>query len=156
MRKLLLTVAGSAFLATGLVTPAQAATPDFANCTEANEAGYYNIPASSPVYKKKFDRDGDGVGCDHPDPTKRGTYIHPETAPAPKPAPEPAPAPNPVPKPAPKPVEETPAPAPDVEGPTAETGYAATDNTGVALAGGAALLLAGGAVTVAGVRSSRR
>ena len=27
MRKLLLTVAGSAFLATGLVTPAQAATP---------------------------------------------------------------------------------------------------------------------------------
>ena len=85
---------GLALLAGWSKTPAQAATPDFANCTEANEAGYYNIPASSPVYKKKFDRDGDGIGCDHPDPTKRGTYIHPETAPAPKPAPEPAPAPR--------------------------------------------------------------
>jgi LPXTG-motif cell wall-anchored protein len=49
--------------------PATAVAEDgtaFANCTEAYEHGYANIPASSPYYGKHLDRDGDGIGCDKP------------------------------------------------------------------------------------------
>lgn len=38
----------------------------FDNCTEAYLAGYANIPAGSPMYAKKLDRDHDGTACDQP------------------------------------------------------------------------------------------
>ena len=158
MRTIAAPIVGGALLAAGLGlgAPAANAVPVFQNCSEANAAGYYNIPASGPVYRLKFDRDRDGVGCDHPDPTKRGTYIHPDE-PAPKPNPEPRPNPDPKPEPAPKPnpqPDTNPAPP---QGPVSETGYVATpDRTGLALAGGSALLLAGGLVTLTGARATRR
>jgi len=34
----------------------------FANCKEANDAGYYDITRDSPYYGKHLDRDGDGDG----------------------------------------------------------------------------------------------
>ncbi|MER6180910.1 excalibur calcium-binding domain-containing protein [Streptomyces sp. NPDC001652] len=38
----------------------------FANCTEAYENGYANIPESDEHYGTHLDRDGDGIGCDSP------------------------------------------------------------------------------------------
>ncbi|GAA0640870.1 hypothetical protein GCM10009535_17480 [Streptomyces thermocarboxydovorans] len=38
----------------------------FANCTEAYNNGYSNIPAGDQHYAKRLDRDGDGIGCDKP------------------------------------------------------------------------------------------
>lgn len=40
------------------------ATQYFANCTEAHNAGVYNIPSTDPRYQPKFDRDGDSIGCE--------------------------------------------------------------------------------------------
>ncbi len=39
----------------------------YANCTAAYQAGVSDIPASSPDYAKKLDRDNDGVGCETKD-----------------------------------------------------------------------------------------
>ena len=36
----------------------------FANCKEANDAGYYDITRDSPYYGKHLDRDGDGIACE--------------------------------------------------------------------------------------------
>lgn len=36
----------------------------FANCTAAREAGYEDIPSSSPYYGPWLDRDNDGIGCE--------------------------------------------------------------------------------------------
>ena len=36
----------------------------FENCTAAREAGYTNIPSTSPLYGPHLDRDKDGYGCD--------------------------------------------------------------------------------------------
>lgn len=44
--------------------PQAPATPVFANCAEANNAGYYDIPATSPVYRPKLDGNHDGVACE--------------------------------------------------------------------------------------------
>lgn len=46
--------------------PAQQApaTPMFANCTKANNAGYYDIPSTSPAYRSKLDGNHDGVACE--------------------------------------------------------------------------------------------
>lgn len=41
-----------------------ATTTAFANCTEARAAGQENIPASSPYYAAKLDRDKDGIACE--------------------------------------------------------------------------------------------
>ncbi|NNN35087.1 excalibur calcium-binding domain-containing protein [Streptomyces sp. S3(2020)] len=38
----------------------------FANCTEAYENGYANIPEGDEHYGTHLDRDGDGIGCDSP------------------------------------------------------------------------------------------
>jgi hypothetical protein len=35
------------------------------NCTEAHDAGVYDIPESSSAYKSSQDADGDGVACEH-------------------------------------------------------------------------------------------
>ncbi len=49
--------------------PQQQAAPKqekvhFANCTDANNAGYYDITPDSPAYASHLDRDGDGVACE--------------------------------------------------------------------------------------------
>ena len=46
--------------------PALAATNSagYKNCAEAAAAGVYNIPASSPDYRKALDSDGDGIACE--------------------------------------------------------------------------------------------
>ena len=36
----------------------------FENCTEAFDAGVFNIPSSDPSYQKKLDGDSDGVACE--------------------------------------------------------------------------------------------
>ncbi len=36
----------------------------FANCKEANDAGFYDITRDSPYYGKHLDRDGDGIACE--------------------------------------------------------------------------------------------
>lgn len=36
----------------------------FANCTEAFEAGVFDIKRSDPSYQPKLDRDGDGIACE--------------------------------------------------------------------------------------------
>lgn len=36
----------------------------FANCTEAFEAGVFNIRRSDPSYQNKLDRDNDGIACE--------------------------------------------------------------------------------------------
>lgn len=36
----------------------------FANCTEAFEAGVFNIKRSDPSYQNKLDRDNDGIACE--------------------------------------------------------------------------------------------
>lgn len=36
----------------------------FANCTEAFDAGVFNIKRSDPSYQSKLDRDNDGIACE--------------------------------------------------------------------------------------------
>lgn len=36
----------------------------FANCTEAFDAGVFNIKRSDPSYQNKLDRDNDGIACE--------------------------------------------------------------------------------------------
>lgn len=36
----------------------------FPNCAAAHLAGVYNIPSSSPAYRNRQDRDGDGWACE--------------------------------------------------------------------------------------------
>ena len=36
----------------------------FENCTEAFEAGVFNIKRSDPSYRNKLDRDNDGIACE--------------------------------------------------------------------------------------------
>ncbi|MCM3687082.1 excalibur calcium-binding domain-containing protein [Kocuria rosea] len=60
--------AGMAVLAaagfTGLSMAPASAAQMFQNCTEANNAGLYNIPVTSPAYSPDLDRGGDGVACE--------------------------------------------------------------------------------------------
>lgn len=68
----------------GVVLSALAATPahaaPFANCTEANQAGVYDIPVWDARYTPAQDRDRDGLACESPQ-VAGGT-----TVPAPQPA----------------------------------------------------------------------
>lgn len=36
----------------------------YGNCTEAEEAGHFNISVSSPFYNPALDGDNDGVACE--------------------------------------------------------------------------------------------
>lgn len=36
----------------------------FANCTEAFEAGVFDIPRNNPSYERRLDRDNDGIACE--------------------------------------------------------------------------------------------
>jgi Excalibur calcium-binding domain len=38
--------------------------PVYRNCTEAHNAGVYNIPKGDPAYWPDGDRDGDGFACE--------------------------------------------------------------------------------------------
>lgn len=80
----LLAVAAAVGLSALTASPANALS--FENCTEAHAAGYYNIPASSPLYRIDLDGNADGVACE--DSSKPIG-----TVPAPEPAPSPAPSP---------------------------------------------------------------
>lgn len=38
--------------------------PQFTNCSQARAAGYSNIRVGEPGYRRRMDRDGDGVACE--------------------------------------------------------------------------------------------
>lgn len=44
--------------------PAPTNGQEFANCTEAFNAGVYDIERADPAYMEKLDRDGDGLACE--------------------------------------------------------------------------------------------
>ncbi|HFK1742003.1 excalibur calcium-binding domain-containing protein [Bacillus thuringiensis] len=48
----------------------------FANCTDANIAGYYDITPDSPAYASHLDRDGDGVACERNKGHKKSSKKH--------------------------------------------------------------------------------
>ncbi|PGM88141.1 excalibur calcium-binding domain-containing protein [Bacillus cereus] len=48
----------------------------FANCTDANNAGYYDIAPDSPAYASHLDRDGDGVACERNKGHKKSSKKH--------------------------------------------------------------------------------
>lgn len=55
----------AALLGPGVATATPAlAGPPYKNCSEAHADGRYNIPSDDPAYQDKFDRDGDGYGCE--------------------------------------------------------------------------------------------
>ncbi|MGX5447108.1 excalibur calcium-binding domain-containing protein [Bacillus thuringiensis] len=61
--------------------PQQQAAPKqekvhFANCTDANNAGYYDITPDSPAYASHLDRDGDGVACERNKGHKKSSKKH--------------------------------------------------------------------------------
>ena len=45
----------------------------FANCKEANDAGFYDITRDSPYYGKHLDRDGDGIACEREKVVRKST-----------------------------------------------------------------------------------
>jgi hypothetical protein len=53
---------------TGLVLAPTAAAyeygPVYATCSDANDAGVYDIPEDDPAYWPDGDRDGDGYACE--------------------------------------------------------------------------------------------
>jgi hypothetical protein len=53
--------AAAALLFAGAAGAQQAPFP---NCSAARDAGYSNIPSSSPYYGVWLDRDRDGIGCE--------------------------------------------------------------------------------------------
>lgn len=60
------TLIGAACLATVVAigtAPVASAVP-FKNCTQARDAGYEDIPASSDYYGEHLDSDLDGIGCE--------------------------------------------------------------------------------------------
>ncbi|TKJ02429.1 excalibur calcium-binding domain-containing protein, partial [Bacillus cereus] len=61
--------------------PQQQAAPKqekvhFANCTDANNAGYYDIAPDSPAYASHLDRDGNGVTCERNKGHKKSSKKH--------------------------------------------------------------------------------
>ncbi|MDT3498927.1 excalibur calcium-binding domain-containing protein, partial [Bacillus toyonensis] len=48
----------------------------YANCTDANNAGYYDITPDSPAYASHLDRDGDGVACERNKGHKKSSKKH--------------------------------------------------------------------------------
>lgn len=40
--------------------------PVYATCSDAHDAGVYNIPQDDPAYWPDGDRDGDGYACERP------------------------------------------------------------------------------------------
>ncbi|EJP84065.1 excalibur calcium-binding domain-containing protein [Bacillus cereus] len=67
--------------ATANTAPQQQAAPKqenvhFANCTDANNAGYYDITPDSPAYASHLDRDGDGVACERNKGHKKSSKKH--------------------------------------------------------------------------------
>lgn len=58
-------IAVAALLGAGLaLAPVATAQAPFANCTDARNAGYENIPSNSPYYGPWLDKDNDGIGCE--------------------------------------------------------------------------------------------
>jgi hypothetical protein len=49
---------------TGLSMAPASAAQMFQNCSEAQAAGYYNIPIGSPAYSPDLDGNSDGVACE--------------------------------------------------------------------------------------------
>jgi hypothetical protein len=58
------TIAAALTLAALVGAPAAVAEAPFRNCSEARDAGYSDIPASSDYYWSGGDRDGDGIACE--------------------------------------------------------------------------------------------
>jgi Excalibur calcium-binding domain len=40
--------------------------PDFKDCAQAADAGFHDIPADSPLYRKRLDSDNDKIACETP------------------------------------------------------------------------------------------
>jgi hypothetical protein len=66
MKKTSIALATAAFAGISVFSaaPAFAVSLPFDNCTEAANVGVYNIPAGTPGYQLKLDRDQDGIGCE--------------------------------------------------------------------------------------------
>ncbi|WP_049829482.1 excalibur calcium-binding domain-containing protein [Arthrobacter sp. RIT-PI-e] len=72
-------------------SPALAAPIVFQNCTQAANAGVYNIPAGFPGYGTHLDRDLDGIGCENGNFAYNPDLVPDDSAPVPTPAPTVAP-----------------------------------------------------------------
>lgn len=129
------TISAAALAFIALPSGAAYASSPFANCAEAYEAGYANIPASHPYYSKALDRDGDGVACDNPPADFT-----------------PAPSASPTPKPTPSATSDVTA-IPSTDGELAETGT--STHTPLLFGAGAALGVSGGLI-VLGLRRRNR
>ncbi|BBZ32723.1 hypothetical protein AWB99_20155 [Mycolicibacterium confluentis] len=57
-------IAATLVLAALAGAPSATAEAPFRNCTEAKQAGHYNIPQGSDYYWSGGDRDGDGIACE--------------------------------------------------------------------------------------------
>jgi len=77
--------AGMAVLAaagfTGLSMAPASAAQMFQNCSEAQAAGYYNIPFGSPAYSPDLDGNSDGVACEGDAPDVVDVVPDPEVVP---------------------------------------------------------------------------
>jgi hypothetical protein len=61
-RKFIAAACLASAVAIGLA-PIASAVP-FKNCTQARDAGYEDIPATSEYYGEHLDSDHDGIGCE--------------------------------------------------------------------------------------------
>ena len=59
-----MSAAGAIAMGTAVVASAQPGSTPFVNCSAARDAGYEDIPSSSPYYGPHLDRDSDGIGCE--------------------------------------------------------------------------------------------
>jgi hypothetical protein len=51
-------------IASVCLAPSATAQAPFANCTQAKDQGYHDIPQGDPNYWPGGDRDGDGIACE--------------------------------------------------------------------------------------------
>ena len=64
------------------VSDATPMLPMFKSCKQAHKAGIYNIPKGDPQYKKKQDKDHNGVACEGHPKGQKGDAPAPADAPA--------------------------------------------------------------------------
>jgi hypothetical protein len=60
------TLLAGASLGLAPVSSAYEYGPVYATCSDAHDAGVYNIPQDDPAYWPDGDRDGDGYACEPP------------------------------------------------------------------------------------------
>lgn len=80
MKKLVPVSSLAAGVALSALTVSPAYAAPFANCTEANNAGVYDIPVGDPRYTPAQDRDNDGLACEPAPGTWDGAVTAPQPA----------------------------------------------------------------------------